>query len=116
MPIKMSMTCSRCRREDSHEIESVAMATAFEELQKRKGATLEKLKAFIATLPPDELPDFFAIMNGASVTHSYLCDPGEGGAEEAKKRSCARRVAELMEGVNELGPRKPKAKKEKPAA
>lgn len=107
MAIKMSMTCTRCHREDIHEIENLATATAFEELQKRKVATLAKLQAFIASLPADELPDFFAVLGDKSLVHSYLCDPVDA------KRSCAKRVGDLLEGVTELGPRKPKTKKEK---
>ena len=110
MAIKMSMTCTRCHREDSHEIESVALATAFEELQKRKAATLAKLEAFIGTLPKDELPDFLAILGDKTLVHTYLCDP-----KEDSKRSCAGRVGELLSGVAELPPRAPRTKKEKAA-
>ena len=109
MAIKMSMTCTRCRREDIHEVTDLAAATAFEALQKRKAATLEKLQAFVKTLPADELPDFFAVLGDKSLVHTYLCDP------EDAKRSCAKRVGDLLEGVAELDERKPRAKKEKPA-
>jgi len=108
--IKMSMICTRCHREDAHEIESVALATAFEELQKRKAATLAKLEAFIGGLPKDELPDFLAILGDKTLVHTYLCDPKDDG-----KRSCATRVGELLTGVAELGPRAPRTKKDKPA-
>ena len=111
MAINVSTKCTRCHREDSHEIESVAMATAFEELQKRKVATLAKLQEFMASLPQDELPDFMGVLEGKILVHSYLCDPAEGDG----KRSCAKRVGELLDGAAELGPRKPKTKKEKPA-
>jgi len=111
MAVKVSTTCTRCHREDSHEIESIPMAVAFEDLQKRKVATLAKLQTFIASLPQDELPDFLALLGGKSLVHSYLCDP----EDEDSKRSCTKRVSDLMDGATELGPRKPKTKKEKPA-
>jgi hypothetical protein len=107
--IKMSMTCTRCHREDVHDIETLAMATAFEELQKRKAVTLEKLQAFVKSLPPDELPDFFAVLGDKALVHTYLCDPADA------KRSCAKRVGDLLEGVAELDERKPRTKKEKAA-
>jgi len=110
MAIKMSMTCTRCHREDIHEIEDLATAQAFEALQKRKVATLAKLEAFIATLPADELPDFLAVLGDKKLVHTYLCDPAEA------KRSCAKRVGDLLEGVSELGERKPRTKKDKTEA
>lgn len=103
----MSMTCTRCHREDIHEIEDLATAQAFEALQKRKAVTLEKLQAFVKSLPVDELPDFFAVLGDKSLVHTYLCDPPEA------KRSCAKRVGDLLEGVSELDERKPRTKKEK---
>lgn len=106
MALKMSMTCTRCHRDDIQEIESVALATAFEELQKRKAATLKKLEAFIATLPKDELPDFLAILGDKTLVHTYLCDP-----KEENKRSCTARVADVLGDVAELPPRPPRAKK-----
>ena len=114
MTIKISTTCSRCHREDVHEIESLATATAFEDLQKKKAATLVKIQAFLASLPVEELPDFLAVLGDKSLVHSYLCDPVED-ADGKGKRSCTKRVGELLSGVAELGPRKPKAKKEKTA-
>lgn len=115
MTIKISTTCSRCHREDIHEIESLATATAFEELQKKKAVTLVKIQTFLASLPVEELPDFLAVLGDKSLVHSYLCDPAES-TDGLGKRSCAKRVGELLTGVAELGPRKPKTKKEKPAA
>jgi hypothetical protein len=108
MTIKMSMTCTRCHKEDVHEITDLATATAFEALQKRKITTLAKLEAFVATLPKEELPDFYAVLGERTLVHQNLCDP----ADEAK-RSCTKRVSELLTGVAELEPRKPKTKKEK---
>ena len=118
MAIKLSTTCTRCHREDIHEVETLATATAFEALQKKKEATLAKLEAFIASLPKDELPDLYVLLNGKSLVHSYLCDPEteEGKAEGKGKRSCAKRVNDLMEDATELGPRAPRTKKVKTEA
>jgi hypothetical protein len=40
--------------------------------------------------------------------HNYLCDPPEDA-----KRSCSTRIADLLEGMKELGPRAPRTKKDK---
>lgn len=106
MPIKMTLACSRCRREDTVDLQKLEEATALEKLQERKAATLEKLKAFVASLPKDELPDFFAISGDQVVTHSYLCDP-----QDEKKRSCSKRVSDLVTDITELQERKPRTKK-----
>jgi len=108
--IKMSLTCTRCHREDIIELEQLAEATALEEHQKRKVAVLAKLQAFVASLPAEDLPDFFAVLGDKTMVHSYLCDPQDEG-----KRSCAQRVSDLLAGVNELGPRAPRTKKDKAA-
>lgn len=108
MAIKMSMTCSRCHREDVIDLDTLAEATALEEHQKRKKVVLKKLQDFVASLPVEDLPDFLAVLGDKSLVHSYLCDPKEDG-----KRSCAQRVGDLLNGVNELGERKPRTKKEK---
>ena len=110
MAIKMSMKCTRCHREDVIELETLAEATALEEHQKRKSEVLKKLQAFVASLPAEDLPDFFAVLGDKTMVHDYLCDPKDDG-----KRSCAARVGDLLAGVNELGPRAPRTKKEKPA-
>jgi len=106
----MSMKCSRCHREDIIELDTLAEATALEEHQKRKSVVLKKLQDFVASLPVEDLPDFFAVLGDKSLVHSYLCDPQEDG-----RRSCAGRVGDLLEGVSELGERKPRTKKDKPA-
>ena len=110
MAIKMGLTCTRCHREDIIELDLLAEATALEEHQKRKATVLEKLTAFVASLPVEDLPDFFAILGDKVLVHSYLCDPKDDG-----KRSCSKRVSDLLEGVTEREPRKPKAKKTTPA-
>lgn len=106
----MSMKCTRCHREDIIELETLAEATALEEHQKRKAAVLKKLQEFVASLPAEDLPDFFAVLGDKTLVHDYLCDPKDDG-----KRSCAARVSDLLASVNELGERKPRTKKEKPA-
>ena len=107
MPIKMTLPCSRCRREDTVDLQKLEEATALEKLQERKAATLEKLKAFVQTLPKDELPDFFAFSGEQVVAHNYLCDP-----HDEKKRSCWKRVGDLLADINELQERKPRTKKD----
>lgn len=111
MAIKMSMKCSRCHREDVIDVETLAEATALEEHQKRKATVLKKLQEFVATLPQDDLPDFFAVLGDKQMVHSYLCDPKDDG-----KRSCAGRVGDLLGQVTELNERKPRAKKDKSEA
>lgn len=108
----MSMKCSRCHREDVIEVEKIAEATALEEADVRKKATLAKINEFIASLPKEDLPEFFALVGDKTLAHSYLCDP----SEDEGKRSCAKRVADLMSDVAERPERKPRAKKEKPEA
>lgn len=107
MAIKMTMSCTRCHREDHVELATLAEASALEELQKRKVVTLKKIQDFLATIKPDEMPDFLAIVGEKNILHNYLCDPKDG------KRSCTQRVDDLMTQVNELGERKPRTKKAK---
>lgn len=108
MAIQMSLDCSRCHRPDVIELKDFAEATALEGHQKKKAEVLKKLQEFVASLPQEDMPDFFAVFGDKTMVHSYLCDP-----KDDSKRSCAKRVGELLGGMQELGERKPRTKKAK---
>jgi len=111
MTIKMGVTCARCHREETLDLATLAEATALEEHQKRKAATLKKLEDFLNTLAAEDLPDFFAVLGEKVLVHSYLCDP-----QDEDKRSCASRVGDLLADIAERPERKPRVKKEEKAA
>jgi len=110
MAVKMSMTCTRCHREDTVEVPLLADAQRFEALHLRRADVLKKLNDFVAEIPVEERPDFFAIIGEETLSHAYLCEP-----EDTEKRSCAQRVLDLMKDAHALPERKPRTKKEKTA-
>lgn len=105
MPIKFTAKCTRCRREDELNVQGVEEATAIEANLSKRQETAKKLEEFVKGIPENELPDVFAVFGGKVVVHSYLCDPGEN------QRSCSERVKTLIDDVNALPERKPRAKK-----
>lgn len=112
MTIQMKLACTRCHRDDVIDLNELSEATALENLQKKKAEVLTKLQDFVKSLPQDALPDFFAVLGDKTMVHSYLCDPKDEG-----KRSCAKRVGELLDGVAELPKeRAPRKKKGEAAA
>lgn len=112
MTIQMKLACTRCHRDDVVDLNELSEATALENLQKKKAEVLTKLQDFVKSLPQDALPDFFAVLGDKTMVHSYLCDPKDEG-----KRSCAKRVGELLSGIDELPKeRAPRKKKGEAAA
>ena len=111
MALKLEHRCTRCNRATSTEVSNVAAATASEELEAKRAATLSDISKFIAGIAPELLPDLFIVRRGeAPVVQSYLC------ADEDAKRSCADRVAFIVEECKTFDPRKPKTKKPKDTA
>lgn len=108
MALKLEHTCTRCNRATSTEIANFAAATASEELEAKRAEALKSLQAFLASMEPEHLPDLFIIRRGAEpVVQTYLCD------DEDAKRSCADRVAFIVDECKTFDPRKPKTKKPK---
>lgn len=110
MAVKMSRTCTRCHRESVELIPTLAEAAAFETREMQAAETLKKLQDFVASLPEITRPDFFAIVGGEVLVHSFLCDKTSA---EDPKRSCAQRVSDLLKGVLPHGPRQPRSKNRK---
>jgi len=110
MPVKMSRTCTRCHRESVELIPTLAEAQAVEAREMQAAETLKKLQDFVTSLPEITRPDFFAIIGGEVLVHSFLCDKT---SPEDPKRSCAQRVSDLLKGVLPHGPRQPRSKNKK---
>jgi hypothetical protein len=111
MTIKLEHTCSRCKRVVRDEMSDVAAAQASEALDAKRAKALADLQEFVATIDPELLPDLFIVRRGADVIHqTYLCD-----ADDAK-RSCVKRIQDLVTECETLAPRKPKTKKTPPPA
>ena len=109
MALKMDVTCSRCKKTHSKTFQSVEEAQTFENLEKKRGERMKEIAKFFEGIPEEELPAFMVI-GGDGMVHVNLCDPEETEA----KRSCKKRVAELVKQAGELepkAPRKPRAKK-----
>jgi len=108
MALKMEVICSRCGKTDLRTVDSVAEGQAFELREKAKKARLEEILKFIKDIPVEELPDLMILGGGdGGVVHLNLCDP-QG---EESKRSCKKRVEELVKQASSLEPRKPRAAK-----
>jgi len=108
MGLKMEVVCSRCKKTRTKAVDSVAEAQAFEALEKARHGRLEEIAAFFAKLPAEELPALVVIRNGGvEVAHMTLCDQEDAD----DKRSCTKRVGELVAETDELKPRKQRASK-----
>ena len=111
MALKLEHKCTRCNRATSTEVSNVAAATASEELEAKRANIVKDITTFLAGIPPELLPDLFIIRRGSeNVVQTYLC------ADEDAKRSCADRVAFIVDECKTFDPRKPKTKKPKDAA
>ena len=106
MALKIEKKCSRCRRTDSIEVASIKDAAAQEEKDAKRVTTAQEVEAFLKGIPADLLPDVVFYVKGQGVIHTDLCSPADDS-----KRSCSKRVAELLKQVEELDERKPRAKK-----
>ena len=111
MALKLEHRCTRCNRATSTEVQNVAEATKSEELEQRRAVALKDINAFLAGVDPTLLPDLLVIRRGSEhIVQSYLC------ADEDAKRSCADRVAFIVDECKTFDPRKPKTKKSKDVA
>jgi hypothetical protein len=105
MALKMEVTCSRCKKTHLKTVESVAEGEAFEALEKKKGERLKEILKFFEGIPDEELPDFMVVGGGdTGMVHVSLCDP-EGDA----KRSCKKRIGEVLKQAAALEERKPRS-------
>lgn len=110
MALKMEVTCSRCKKTHLKTVETVAEGTAFEQLEKKKAERMQEILAFFEKIPESELPDFMVVGGGSTgLVHVSLCDP-EG---EDAKRSCKKRVSELLKQAGTLEERKPRSPNKK---
>lgn len=106
MSMRIDQTCSRCHRDVGVVVTDVAEAVKTEKLLKIREETLASIKAFVEKIPPENRPGLFVVMGDAMIAHSHLCN------DPKNKRSCAKRVLELMDGLAEFDERKPRTKKE----
>lgn len=102
----VNLQCSRCRRTDPVIVKDLAEGQALEQRLQRKTENLEKLKAFVASIPAEDMPDFFSVSEGVVTGHVFLCDPADDS-----KRSCTTRVEQLSKELSTLEVRKPRSKK-----
>lgn len=111
MALKLEHSCTRCGRKTSTEVQDVAAATKAEALDAKRAVVLKDLNEFISSIDPALLPDLFIVRrNEAPVIQMTLCN------DENAKRSCADRVAFVVEECTTFDPRKPKTKKTKEAS
>lgn len=103
--LKMEVTCSRCKKTHLRTVQSSAEGDAFAALEKKKSERLKEILAFFEGIPDNELPDFMVVGGGdTGMVHVSLCDP-EGDA----KRSCKKRIAEVLKQAAALEERKPRS-------
>jgi hypothetical protein len=107
VPIKLEQKCSRCRRDDSIQVACIPDAMKVEETQKAREAKAQEIQAYLEAVPADLMPDVIAYVKGAGIVHTNICDPADA------KRSCLKRVSDLVTAMGELDERKPRAKKAK---
>ena len=108
--IKVTQICSRCRRPEDTEVVDATAAISLDKQNDRQTEAVKKLTEFL-TLNGKDLPDFVAILSrepAKLITHNHLCNDAD------LKRSCVKRIGELMKQLDTLPERKerkPRAKK-----
>lgn len=107
MAVKIVKKCSRCRRDDSVEVASAAAAVESEALIAQREEKAKAVENYLRSIPPELMPDLIAYVKGEGVIHTNLCNPTDA------KRSCLKRVGDLVAQMDELDERKPRAKKAK---
>jgi hypothetical protein len=106
MPVKIEKKCSRCRRTTSVDVATASDEFKMEEQDKRKAVSAAEVEKFLTGIPATLLPDVIFYVKGEGVILSDICSPGDDA-----KRSCVKRVTELLKQVEELEERKPRVKK-----
>ncbi len=104
MALKLEHVCTRCTRTVQTEVQDVKAATASEAHDAKRAVVLKDIEEFFATISPDLLPDLFiARRNQEPVAQMFLCDEA--------KRSCTKRVNDVVNDCKTFDPRKPRTKK-----
>jgi hypothetical protein len=106
MPVKIEKKCARCRRTTSVDVATASDAFKLEELDKKKASSAASVQAFLAGIDDGLAPDVIFYVKGEGVILTDICSPGDDA-----KRSCVKRVNELLKQVEELEERKPRVKK-----
>jgi len=106
MPVKIEKKCARCRRTTSVDVATASDAFKMEEQDKKKASSASDVKEFLTSIPVDLQPDVIFYVKGEGVILADICSPGDDA-----KRSCVKRVTELLKQVEELEERKPRVKK-----
>lgn len=116
--INIKQKCDRCGRDHELPMVDLEKAKIAVELSAKRRANVDALKKYITeNFAPGELPQFFAVNtdpvrgNTEVVAYGTLCD----SATDEQGRYCARRAWSVLDGLSPIEPKKPRAKKEKPA-
>lgn len=111
MALKLEHKCTRCNKIVTQEVQDVKAATAAEDRIARRDVVLKDIAEFLSAIDADLWPDLLIVRRGQeTIVQTFLCNEADA------KRSCAARVEDLIEECKTFDPRKPKAKKTKPAA
>jgi hypothetical protein len=110
MSIKIERKCGRCGRENPVEVETAADAVAAEELAARREKVARDVREYLAGIPREEIPDVIAFVKGEGVIHTNICDLADA------KRSCTKRMRDLLREVETFEERKPREKREQARA
>lgn len=106
MAIKLSHTCTRCRRSVDTEVQDLQAAATQESQDAQRAVILKELQEYLTSIDPELLPDLLVVRRGKPVlTQTFLCNDADA------KRACAERVNRLVEECETFDPRKPKTKK-----
>jgi len=109
MSFSHTVTCSRCNRSENRSVKDPAEILAIAQNQQAKNEVRAKIREFFESLPREHLPAHVTVhgQGSAIVIHDELC------TGENAKRSCAKRVGDLTDAINELEERKAPARKAK---
>jgi hypothetical protein len=102
--------CTRCHRDEKVELKDLKEASNLNDLQERRKIAESRIREFLATIPPEELPDFIGVKGEKIIIHGHLCSLG------GPKSNCDKRVDVLLTDIDTLDPRKPRTKKTESAA
>lgn len=109
MGIKVDKQCTRCHRTEGIPVDSVEMALQHEKSFKGLDDGAAQIRALFEKLKSEKKMPALVVGSAEdeAIIHAHLCDP------EDTKRSCTKRVLDLIESIDALEERKPRKRRAK---
>jgi hypothetical protein len=101
MKVTITLKCDRSGRTEDVQIDSGEIEQ-YEQMQQKREATLQKIQEFLASIPPEDMPDLIAVYRG-DFRHFI----------NVSKEYCDKPVARLLDQLFHASDPKARAKKAK---